>query len=99
MMQAETLLAVGADQICCPLDDEIIVLHIVTGTYYGLKDVAAAVWKLLQERPRTFAEICAQITREYDVDDTRCQTDLRELVAQLTTAGLIELQPAPAVKS
>ncbi len=98
MTKTEALLAVSADQICCTLDDEIIVLQIATGTYYGLKEVAAAVWKLLQERPHTFAEICSRIGREYDVDCARCETDLRELVAQLSTAGLIELKPGPAVE-
>ncbi len=91
-MQQEVTFAVSADQISCAMEDETIVLHIGSGTYYGLNDVAATVWNLLQQRPHTLDEICAQIGREYEVDSERCRSDLRELFEQLATAGLVELR-------
>ena len=44
------------EQVSCELGDEAVILNLEDGAYYGLNEVAARVWKIVQE-PRTVGEI------------------------------------------
>jgi hypothetical protein len=83
---------VGAkDQVSCDLNGEAAILNLNDGMYYGLNEVGARIWTLLNE-PITVSRIRDQIEREYDVDSDRCEKDLVTLLSQLQDAGLIEVR-------
>jgi coenzyme PQQ synthesis protein D (PqqD) len=79
------------DQVSTDLGDEIAILDVAGGQYFGLDGVGARVWSLLEE-PRTLADLCAHITDEYDVDPTRCELDMIELIATLADEKLVLIQ-------
>ena len=58
--------------------------------YYGLNEVAASIWELL-ERPSTVAEICGNLTAEYHVDPDACREQVSEFVKELADAGLVDV--------
>jgi hypothetical protein len=78
-------------QVSCELDDEAVILSLKDGLYYGLNPVAARIWGLVQEKPRTFGSICALLTREYDVAEDRCEREVRILMNRLIEWSLIEV--------
>ena len=59
--------------------------------YYGLNDVGAGVWSLVQE-PRIVDQIQATILEEYDVDPERGKSDVLVLLQKLADEGLIEVK-------
>jgi len=59
--------------------------------YYGLNEVAARVWKLVQE-PRTVVEIRDSLLEVYEVNIDSCTQDLLILIAQLQEWKLIEIE-------
>jgi hypothetical protein len=69
--------------------DEMALLNLDTGVYFGLDEIGARMWELLAEhgRLRTVAE---QLEREYDVAPERVRHDLVRLVEELKAKGLIE---------
>ena len=69
---------------------EAIVLNMKSGVYFGMDQVAALIWSLL-EKPRTVGEIRDAIMKEYDVDSSTCEQDLRSFLDHLSSAGLIEI--------
>lgn len=77
-------------QVSSNLGDEVAILDLEGGTYYGLDNVGARVWELIQE-PRTVGEVHATILNEYDVDPQRCQTDIITLVQSLRGEGLVDI--------
>ena len=81
----------SGDQICCSLNGEAVVLNIKTGKYFGLNDVGARVWALVQE-PRTAPELHRLLLAEFDVDPAVCERDLNHLILDLEQAGLVEIQ-------
>jgi hypothetical protein len=79
------------EQVSCDLGDEAVVLNLEDGAYYGLNEVAARVWKLVQE-PRTVAEIRDSLMEVYEVNIDSCTQDLLILIAQLQEWKLIEIE-------
>ncbi|MGH9508373.1 MAG: PqqD family protein [Terriglobales bacterium] len=88
-----TVVAVS-DQISCTLEDEAVVLHLGKGVYYGLNPVGATVWNALQQ-PKTVGELVEIVTREFEVEASRCENDLLDLLGRLEDAGLIEVRSEP----
>jgi Coenzyme PQQ synthesis protein D (PqqD) len=78
------------DQVSSDLRGEVAILHLGTGMYYGLDEVGARIWELIQE-PRTVDEVRGVLLSEYDVDSERCERDLLGLLERLKDAGLVEV--------
>lgn len=81
---------VAKHQVSSDLAGEAVILNLKAGVYYGLDEVGARVWNLLQE-PRTVAELCDLLRQEYQVDPERCQADLLALLQGLAREGLVEI--------
>lgn len=79
-----------SEQVSSDLGDELIILDLKGGMYYGLNPVGARVWELIQE-PIAVINIRDMILSEYDVDLTRCEGDLFSLLHELQSRGLIEV--------
>ena len=72
------------DAVARQVGDETVILHLGSGAYFGLDDVGARIWQLL-EVGRSVGEICNVILEEYEVsrEDLECDvTLLNDLVAQ-----------------
>lgn len=85
----------GKDQVSCEFESEAAILSLRDSFYYGLDDVGAAVWKLVQE-PRRVNEIVELLLEQYEVDAERCTTDLLTLLSKLAALGLVEVRDGPA---
>lgn len=81
------------DQVCADLAGESVILHLQSGTYYGLDAVGTWIWEHIQQ-PRTVGEIRDAMLEEYEVEPGRCEQDLLALLQQLADAGLIEVKDA-----
>ena len=84
----DSVVSVSSTQMSSELAGEAVILDVQEGLYYGLDEVGASVWKLIQT-PTTVAEIQAGIMEEYDVDAAQCEQDVIELIAELAEAGLV----------
>lgn len=69
-------------------DDVTILLHTTSGQYYTLDDVGGRVWELADGR-RTVAEITDQIASEYDAPLAQIESDVRELLGELSSDELV----------
>ncbi len=70
--------------------DETVLLHLGTGTYYGLDSVGQSIWLLMRDG-KTLAEICDLLLEEYDVTREALTRDVLELADKLLAQGLITL--------
>ena len=79
------------DQVSSDLAGETILLSLQTAMYYGLDQVGARIWELVQQ-PTRVADIRDAIAREYEVELERCERDVLDLLRQLAAEGLIEVR-------
>jgi hypothetical protein len=89
MLAATTVLKKSDHQVSCNLNDEVAILDIKNALYFGLNDVGAHIWQLLDE-PRSVEQICGSIAEEFDVVPTACREDVLRFLAGMQEAGLIE---------
>jgi hypothetical protein len=87
------VVAIAADVLGSELGSEVVMLSLRDGTYYGLEDVGAEVWRLLQH-PVTIRRIVEVLVDTYDVSATRCRADVINLVADLRDRGLVDVRDA-----
>jgi hypothetical protein len=79
------------EQVSCDLQGEAVILQLNAGVYYGLNEVGARVWALVQQ-PTAFGDIVRTLGDEYDVDPLRCADDLRTLIHEMSDAGLVRVE-------
>lgn len=94
-MNAEPTLQAKPSVVAAPIgDEELALLDVDRGCYYGLNHVGFQVWKRL-EAGATLPTIVQAITDMFDVPDERCAQDVAALIEQLEGAGLIVRHDAP----
>ncbi len=94
VISGRSMVTAAKDQISADLSDEVVMLHLKSGVYYGLDAVGARVWSLIQE-PRAVSEVRDALLEEYEVDPDRCERELLAFLQELAAQGLIEVQDAP----
>ena len=87
-LPSDTVAVVSADQLSTRLGDEIVILGLRDSVYYGLSDVGARIWDLIQTR-RTLGEIVSLLVDEYDVSREEAAAGVDQLIKELETRGLV----------
>jgi len=92
-MDAATRVVASRDQVSVDVDGEAVILNLADGVYYGLDPVGARVWEMLAV-PRSVAELRDAVVAEWDVDAPTAEADLIELLAEMATRGLVDVDPS-----
>ena len=71
-------------------DGEVVLLHMASEVYFGLDSVGARMWEALADTGDIEAT-ASRLAGEFEVEESRLLSDLRQLVAELTEAGLLEI--------
>lgn len=89
------IISTAPEQIASELGGEAVILNLATGMYYGLNEVGARVWELIQQ-PCTFDSIFHTLLTEYDVDPDLCKQDLTKILVEMKEAHLVEVNDEKA---
>jgi Coenzyme PQQ synthesis protein D (PqqD) len=81
------------EQVSCALGDESAILNMKNSVYYGMNPVGTRVWHMLGE-PRSIVQLRDALLDEYEVEPTRCEQDLLQLLEKMRAEGLIEVRSA-----
>ena len=76
------------DVVFRDLQGEAVILHLGTGTYFGLDEVGTRAWQLIEER-LSVSEMCTRLSEEFDATPETIQRDITALVEQLVAKDLI----------
>jgi len=85
----DSVVRVSSSQVYSRLGDEVAILELDQGVYYGLNDTGSFLWNLMQ-KPVRVNEMRAALVEEFDVDADTAEKDLLRVLADLRDAGLIE---------
>jgi hypothetical protein len=75
------------------VDGELVALHVENGTCYGFNGTATRIWQMVEE-PKRLSELRDALMAEFDVDAETCEQDVRALVKDLESDGLVEVSAA-----
>lgn len=82
-------LSPSSDAAESAVGEETVILHLKSGTYYGLDPVGTRIWALLKAGLPP-SEICARIAEEYDIERDVAEADARRFLDDLRANGIIE---------
>jgi hypothetical protein len=86
----DSVVVASRDQVSCSLEDEVAIVHLKAGVYYGLDPVGARIWELIAT-PRSVRAVRDALLAEYQVDAERCGDDLITLLRTMADAGLVDV--------
>ncbi len=90
-MTLDYALDITPNVIARQVGDEIVLLDLDNGTYFGLDPIGARIWELISQG-RTLAAVCEVILDEYDVTREIIEQDLLKLVADLAAQRLVKVR-------
>ena len=93
-MHLETVLSADADVVAREVGGETVLLHLGSGTYFGLNEVGGRIWQLLDQGDTTLGALCEAIEAEFDAPRDVVEADLLALAAQLVDNGLAQAREA-----
>jgi hypothetical protein len=80
--------------LCREVQGETVLLHLESGEYFGLDEVATRIWQLILEKG-DLAEVEAAMQAEYEADAAVLAADLNRVVGELAAKRLIAIDTVP----
>lgn len=81
-------LACSPEVLSRVLDGEAILLHLGSGTYFGMNEVATRAWELIVAGT-TYASMCASLVAEFEVSQADIERDMAEFLSALQEKHLV----------
>ena len=81
----------STDAIFRDLDGEAVILHLDSGTYFGLNAVGTRIWQLMARDGR-LTTVLDDLHSEYEAPPDVLERDLLDLVTRLVEARLGEVK-------
>ncbi|HUF89394.1 MAG TPA: PqqD family protein [Gemmatimonadota bacterium] len=89
MLGSDARFSVRGEEVAAKVfDDEVVVVHLGTCTYYSASGSGADAWVWIEEG-RPVAEVAAALAERYGIEVERARADLDRYVARLLEEGLI----------
>jgi hypothetical protein len=90
-LSSTSRIRINSDVLFQELQGEAVLLDLNEGVYFGLDKVGTRMWRLL-ELHGSIPGVVEGITREFDVDESRCAEDALALVKLLQEQGLVVVE-------
>ncbi len=87
----ETILQRNPEIISSKIDDEVVMMSIEEGKYFGLDPIGSIIWELL-EQPQSLADIIPQLQKDFDVEEDQCQEDCSKFILDMLNKNTLIIQ-------
>jgi hypothetical protein len=85
-----TLLSRSPSVLTAQVDDQILMMSIERGSYFGLDDIGSDIWQRI-EPPCSFAELVDRLAADYDADRAIIAADVKTLLDRLVESDVVRL--------
>ena len=79
---------ISGDVVSREVGGETVLLDLASGTYFGLDEIGAQIWQVLEDGGSP-AQACEAVLGNYDVERDVLERDTLALLGQLVERGLI----------
>ena len=81
--------------IAAEADQDLVMVSIANGFYYGVSDVAREIWEAI-ERPKKVSDLIDDLTATYNVDRSKCEEETLSFLEDLLTERLLQVRDGPS---
>jgi hypothetical protein len=85
-----TLVSRSPSVLTAQVDDQILMMSIERGSYFGLDDIGSDIWHRI-EPPCSFAELVDRLAADYDADRATIAADVKALLDRMVANDVIRL--------
>ena len=89
-INSDTIIARSDAMFSDDLDNDVVMMDVEKGVYYGLESNAARIWKLI-EQPTAVGSICDSLAAEYDISPDECRQEVAEFLEDLLDRKVIHI--------
>jgi hypothetical protein len=86
---SETIVARSSACLAAEIGEEMVLMAVARGSYFGLDAIGADIWRRIGN-PTRVGDLCAALVAEYDAAPATILADLTDLLAHLAELGLVE---------
>ena len=72
------------------IDEEVVMMNVDTGRYYGMDTVGSRIWELIAEEIQV-KDVIEKLMEEYDVSEEQCKSDVIEFLSELYENKLVQV--------
>lgn len=90
-LQPTDRFSISKEVLSQELNGETVLLDLQGESYFGLNEVGARIWQLIQSE-QTVDETLSTLSDEYDVSREQLESDVGELLNKLIETGLVSLR-------
>jgi hypothetical protein len=95
MLTSNSIIQRDPEIIAAEADQDLIMVSVATGYYYGLSDVAREIWDAI-EHPKRVSDLVDDLTAVYHIDSSSCEEQTLSFLQALLDEGLLQVKNAPA---
>ena len=95
MLTLKSIIQREPEVIAAEADQDLIMVSIATGHYYGISNVAREIWDVI-ERPKRVSDLIYDLTTNYQIDPTLCENETLSFLQTLLDEGLLQVKGGPA---
>lgn len=91
MLTLNSIIQRDPEVIAAEADQDLIMVSVATGHYYGVADVAREIWGAL-ERPKRVSDLVDDLITRYHVDSSSCAEQTLSFLEALLAEDLLQVK-------
>jgi hypothetical protein len=95
MLTLNSIVQRAPEVIAAEADQDLIMVSVATGYYYGVADVAREIWDAIGS-PKRISDLVDNLTANYEIDSSSCEEQTLSFLNALLDEGLLQVKDAPA---
>jgi hypothetical protein len=95
MLTLHSIIHRDPEVITAEADQDLIMVSVATGHYYGVSDVARHIWDAI-ERPKRISDLVDDLTACYHIDLPACEDQTLSFLKTLLAEGLLRVKDGSA---
>jgi len=95
MLTMNSIVQRDSEVVAAEADQDLIMVSIATGYYYGLSNVAREIWDAI-ERPKKISDLVQDLTTTYNIDAPSCEDQTLSFLKALLEEGLVQVKDGTA---
>ena len=95
MLTLNSTIQRNPEVITAEADQDLIMVSIATGHYYGVSDVARDIWDTI-ESPKRVSDLVDDLTASYHIDSSSCRDQTLSFLEALLDEGLLQVKDGSA---
>jgi Coenzyme PQQ synthesis protein D (PqqD) len=81
--------------IAAEADQDLVMVSIANGAYYGVSDVAREIWESI-EHPKKISDLIDDLTASYNIDRSSCEEQTLSFLESLLSERLLQVRDGPS---